>query len=214
MKIYDVFEIIQKRLTKKLARAHQAFLKENTIKKTQNCTNKGRNLAGALYHCKINAMGEHEHGASQCWEEKACLCPLFELKYSLEQLDRQFQKMSLEELSIRWPSIGELIRIQGLLKQVDEIKDHGEDPTRSLHSEKPDHLPAPSPEEVGESGPGVSTNDQHGPGDQPSSQSSVTKSSRWDDPGRASLDEGVRERMPLADMAGPGDRTDSNRKAV
>src|SRR4051812_47612320 len=108
MKILDVFEILQKRLTKKLARAFQAFVKENTSKKTLNCVNKGRNLAGSLYHCKINAMGSHEHGASQCWDEKASLCPYFELKNSVEKLEHQFQNMSVEELGIRWPSIGEL----------------------------------------------------------------------------------------------------------
>jgi hypothetical protein len=198
MKIQEVFETLQKRLTKKLARARLAFLKENTIKKTHNCVNKGRNLAGEIYHCKINALGSHELGASQCWDEKACLCPYFELKYSLEQLDRQFQKMDLEELGVRWPSIGELIRVQDLLKQVDEIKNHGQDIQRSLHSEKPDHLQAPSTEKTGGSESGVSGIDQHGLSGISTSENSIPESSGRDDQGCSDLDETVRERMPLA----------------
>lgn len=213
MKIYDIFEIIQKRLTKKLARARQAFLKENTIKKTQNCVNKGRNLAGVLYHCKINAMGEHEHGASQCWDEKACLCPLFELKYGLEQLDHQFQNMGLEELSIRWPSIGELIRIQDLLSQADEIK-HGQDTPRPLHSEKSGHLPASTSEEAGEPGSGVPSIDQHGPGDQSPPSGGVSESGGRDNSGSAELDETSRKRLPLVSLPGPGNRTDSDREKI
>jgi hypothetical protein len=214
MKIYDVFEIIQKRLTKKLARARQAFLKENTLKKTQNCVNKGRNLSGAIHHCKINAMGNDELGASQCWDEKACLCPLFEYKYTPEQLDRQFQGMNLNELKLRWPSIGELIRVQDLLKQADEIKSHGQDPSRSVHTEKSDHLPASTTKEAGEPGSGVSGIDQPGPGDSPTTPDSIQDFGGRDDQSGASVGQAVRSFLPVADVAGPRDRRDSDRKAV
>jgi hypothetical protein len=132
----ELLSKVRIRLARKVRQAQQAFINEFVSKKTANCTHKGRQLSDRNYHCKINAMGAHELGASQCWDEKAALCPLFELKRSSEQITRDFRNMSPRELAIRWPAIGELMRMEAWLNQIQEPPAH-EPSLRPRHSNRP-----------------------------------------------------------------------------
>lgn len=120
MNIQELLILIRKRLKRKLRKAEESFINENSIKKSSNCVNRGRSLGDHLSHCKINALGSHESGASQCWNEKASICPYFERKKDDSQLRSTFRKMDLRELEIRWPSIGELLLMESLLSRTDE----------------------------------------------------------------------------------------------
>lgn len=122
MNLQELREWVKRRLSRKAKQAESAFISEFTIKSTTNCSNHGIQLGNGTFHCKVNALGLHEHGASQCWNNKARICPLFELKRGVEELKRDFRKMSPNELSIRWPSIGELLRFDHVLSLVEESK--------------------------------------------------------------------------------------------
>lgn len=201
MKMQEVLRLVQDRLNRKLARARQAYLRENFLKITTNCLNRGRQLSGESYHCKINAMGTHELGASQCWNEKASICPCFELKKSPEELERQFENMSVEELKLRWPSIGELIRIRDWLNQVDLIHENVD----SVPQGGFNRLSATSSEGTSVPGSGVSTHVQSGSGDF-GSETENSGENRGDDTGGAKVDTGSRAQLSVAFVARSGDR--------
>jgi hypothetical protein len=124
MNILELREWVKRRLSRKARQAEKAYVSEFTIKRTTNCLNHGIQLGESTFHCKINALGLHEQGASQCWNNKAQVCPVFELLRDVETLKRDFRKMQPNELAIRWPSLGELIRFDHMLSLV-EAEDHG-----------------------------------------------------------------------------------------
>lgn len=123
MKISELREWVARRLSRKARQAEKAYVSEFTVKSTTNCLNHGIQLSEGTFHCKINAMGLHEQGASQCWNEKARVCPVFELLRDVETLKRDFRRMRPNELAIRWPSLGELIRFEHMLSLV-EVEGH------------------------------------------------------------------------------------------
>jgi hypothetical protein len=132
MNLQELRKWVKRRLSRKAKQAERAFISEFTVKSTTNCINQGIRLGDGIWHCKINAMGLHEQGASQCWNNKARVCPLFELLRDVETLRRDFRNMSPNELSIRWPSLGELIRFDHVLSLV-------EDPQVETYVEPPLH---------------------------------------------------------------------------
>ena len=103
MRLQELKVLIQNRLSRKARQAERAYVSEFTVKSTVNCSNHGIQLADGIWHCRINAMGLHEQGASQCWNNKARICPVFELLRDVDTLRRDFRKMSPNELAIRWP---------------------------------------------------------------------------------------------------------------
>ena len=122
MNLQELKDWVKRRLTRKAKQAERAYVSEFTVKSTTNCLNHGIQLGDSVWHCKINAMGLHEQGASQCWNNKARVCPLFELLRDVDTLKRDFRRMSPNELSIRWPSLGELIRFDHVLSLVGETE--------------------------------------------------------------------------------------------
>lgn len=131
MKPDELLAEIQSRLQKKFRQAEEGYLNQHQIKVTLNCLHHGRSLNDKLSVCKIQAMGDYEGderaGAHCCWNEKAAICPLFKLKFEADKLRQDFRRMSLEERSVRWPSLGELLRVERLVKQLDGLEDdhHG-----------------------------------------------------------------------------------------
>lgn len=121
MTAFELLALVRARISKKLKQAERGYINQNTTKETLNCRHHGRRLSEKTRHCKIGAMGDHEMGASQCWEEKARLCPLFELKASPESLSRIFRSMDQEEISIRYPAIGELFRVESWISSLDDL---------------------------------------------------------------------------------------------
>lgn len=123
---------IQERLRRKIRQAEEGYLNHHTVKVTLNCVHKGRNLSDKISVCKIQAMGEYEGderaGAHCCWNEKASVCPLFQLRQNVEEIRRDFRRMSAEEKAVRWPSLGELLRIEKLVEKLDGLEEdnHGE----------------------------------------------------------------------------------------
>lgn len=132
MKPDELLTEIRIRLQRKYLQAEQGYLNHHTVKVTLNCLHHGRNLNDKLHVCKIQAMGDYEGderaGAHCCWNEKAAICPLFKLKQENEKIRQDFRRMSAEERSVRWPALGELIRIERLVRQLDGLEDtnHGE----------------------------------------------------------------------------------------
>jgi hypothetical protein len=130
--VRELLVMTRRRLFRKAKQAEQAYINEYSVKVTLNCVNHGRKLSDGCFHCKINAMGLYEERASQCWNQKASICPVFERKRDIEELRRDFRKISPNELAIRWPSLGELIRFEALLSQLDELRvDANEEETQS-----------------------------------------------------------------------------------
>lgn len=123
----DLLTWVRRRLVKKFRQAESAYIHQFLLKQTHNCKHSGRKLSDKNYHCKINALGTDEVGATQCWDEKAGLCPLFVLKRSPDELRAVFRRMDTEELSLRWPALGELIRVEALVRQLDGLNTREED---------------------------------------------------------------------------------------
>jgi hypothetical protein len=143
MNLQELKEWVKKRLSRKARQAERAYINEFTVKSTTNCLNHGIQLGDGIWHCKINAMGLHEQGASQCWNQKARLCPLFELLRDVEVLKRDFRNMGPNELAIRWPSLGELIRFDYMVSLVAEsgVECHEENARSEVH-QSGDQLPS------------------------------------------------------------------------
>lgn len=213
MNLQELKEWVKRRLTRKAKQAERAYVSEFTVKSTTNCLNHGIQLGEGTWHCKINAMGLHEQGASQCWHNKARVCPVFELLRDVERLRRDFREMSPNELSIRWPSLGELIRFDHVLSLVGEpqVDTHVES---SLH-QPGDQLPSSGDEEGigfddgdvrGEHIPGCgdsTSSDQTGidEGGESNSRSSISGASH--SPG-----------LSMAVVPKSGDRSGADREAI
>jgi hypothetical protein len=84
---------------------------------------------------EFEGPGDNNTGASCCWNEKAGICPLFVARQSKKTLEAEFDRMPVSELVIRWPSIGELIKIEAL---VQSLEDEEED-------DDPEHVREPEP---------------------------------------------------------------------
>jgi hypothetical protein len=146
MNVHELKEWVSRRLSRKARQAEKAYIAEFTVKSTVNCLNHGIQLGENTWHCKINALGLHEQGASQCWNGKARVCPVFELIRDVEILKRDFRKMRPNELAIRWPSLGELIRFEHMLSLV-EVESHEKTTQSPMHPGGNDQLPASEDEE-------------------------------------------------------------------
>jgi hypothetical protein len=213
MNLQELKEWIKRRLTRKARQAERAFISEFTVKCTTNCLNHGIQLGDGVWHCKINAMGLHEQGASQCWNHKARVCPLFELSRDVETLKSDFRRIGPNELSIRWPSLGELIRFDHVLSLVEEskVETHVES---SLH-QSGNQLPSSGDEE----GTGFDDGDVRGEhisgrGDStPSNQTGINSGGESDS--RSSISgASYSQGLPLAIMGGSRDRSGADREAV
>lgn len=130
MNSLELVQAVRRRLLKKFQAAERAYVNQFIAKATLNCKHHGRKLAEKIHHCKINAMGDYQgdgqRGASCCWDEKAALCPLFELKRTLSQLKVEFKDMFPEERSLRWPALGELIWVEFLLRNLGVSRNGGD----------------------------------------------------------------------------------------
>jgi hypothetical protein len=214
--IHEFLGVVRSRLDRKFRKAEQAFIAERTLKKTDNCHNRGRHLDSHISHCKINAMGGHESGASQCWDEKARLCPYFELRQSVSKTKDDFRSMEITELSIRWPSLGELIRIEHLILQLDEIKGNsGETSSESpVSSERRDFLSDSVPARSdSSSGSLFGVIELPGSGHAPASGGG-SEEDRRSDAGRPGSGPEDDQGMSLANLRRSRDRSDADRAAI
>jgi hypothetical protein len=122
----ELLAAVRLRIQRKFSQAERAYVLQKTTKTTKNCQHQGRSLGDKIHACKILAMGEFEgderKGANCCWDEKAVFCPLFTLKREREQVRLDFKRMSPKERAIRWPSLGELLRTEALIRQLDDLK--------------------------------------------------------------------------------------------
>ena len=108
-------------------KAEQAYVRQKTVKCTVNCIFSGRGLAEKIHICKINAQGNDEITASQCWDEKARTCTLFELVKQPENLKKEFRSLSLQDISLRWPSIGELLWVKSNIQKLMSKENENDD---------------------------------------------------------------------------------------
>jgi hypothetical protein len=102
---------LRARVQRKRQRSREAYVRQLTAKIPGNCKHSAEIRGSGLHECRIRAMGENEESASRCWEGKAAACPLFSLRRSRERLEEDFDAMDLSVLSLRWPSLGETMRI-------------------------------------------------------------------------------------------------------
>jgi len=213
MNLQELREWVKRRLARKARQAEQAYISEFTVKSTQNCLNHGTQLGESTWHCKINAMGLHEQGASQCWNQKARVCPLFELARDKETLRRDFRKMSPNQLAIRWPSLGELIRFDHVLSLVEipEAEGHAEAAESRVRLRGDVQLP-PQEDETGAGPSNGDVRGEHCPGrsDSSSSDSSSVDTSGESDSGSSEHGAGHPPGLSLATFSGPRDRSGSN----
>jgi hypothetical protein len=216
MNLHELREWVKRRLSRKARQAEGAYVSEFTIKSTTNCLNHGIQLSENIWHCKINALGLHEQGASQCWNNKARVCPLFELSRDVETLKRDFRKIRPNELAIRWPSLGELIRFDHMLSLVDEPEDSNyEETTQSaMHSSGNDQLSSGETEGVGPTDEDVRGEYGSRCSDLPPTNQEGIDPSGQSDSGSSKFDSGNSERLSLAALGGPGDRSGADRAAV
>jgi hypothetical protein len=206
MTLQELREWVQRRLSRKARQAERAYVAEFTVKSTTNCLNHGIQLGESIWHCKINAMGLHEQGASQCWNNKARVCPLFELLRDVETLKRDFRQIRPNELSIRWPSLGELIRFDHVLSLVEDsqVETHVESP---LH--QPENPLSSSRDEAGTgSGDGDVRGEQFsGCSDSSSSHPTGIDAGGESDPRSSISGASYPARLPLATLGRSGDRS-------
>jgi hypothetical protein len=118
----EIKKQVEQRLERKLKKAESAFVREKTSTKAENCFYGGRLLTGNIRNCKLKCQGASEFCALQCWDEKARDCNSFRLKIPAEKIREQFRSFLKEEVSIRWPSIGELSWVLEQIKLL-ELKE-------------------------------------------------------------------------------------------
>lgn len=109
---------VQNRLSKKKRRAEQAYINAKRRKVTRNCKHCGDLLGQKVWECQIQAMGTNAFDASICTDLKARYCTEFELPRTLDQFRDEFRQMTPVQLSLRWPAVGELIRVEQLLSSI------------------------------------------------------------------------------------------------
>lgn len=113
--------IVEKKVSRKLRIFEDSYVKEHTAKKTQNCLHHGRCLSKGLHVCKILSQGANESESLLCHDEKASRCEDFQLKIPVEKLRDQYLRIvKSEEISVRYPSVGELLWV---LKKIQEIEE-------------------------------------------------------------------------------------------
>lgn len=122
--LQKALELIRKRLRDKRLRAEDAYVNSKKQKITENCKNCGPQLGDQLWGCKILAMGKNGLEASMCHNNKAAFCPLFETPKTQIQFREEFQLMPPDQLAIRWPAVGELIRVEQLLSSITQESGH------------------------------------------------------------------------------------------
>jgi hypothetical protein len=216
MNIQELREWVKRRLTRKAKQAERAFISEFTVKSTTNCLNHGIQLGENIWNCKIGAMGLHENGASQCWNNKARVCPLFELKRDVEKLKSDFRKMNPNELAIRWPSIGELIRFDCMLSMVDEFGDENhEENARSEVHQSGDQLLS-SEDETGIGSDDEDVRRERGPGHSDSTSSNQAGiDTNWvPDPRGSIFGSSDSTGLSMAALAESRDRRSSDRETL
>lgn len=119
-RLQQALELVRKRLRDKRSRAEDAYVNSKRTKTTKNCTHCGPNLGDQYWGCKLMAIGENSIEAARCYDQKASYCPLFALPKPLQEFRQDFQNLAEEELRIRWPAIGELVRVEQLLHSLVE----------------------------------------------------------------------------------------------
>jgi hypothetical protein len=213
MTLQGLKEWVKRRLSRKAKQAERSYISEFTVKCTTNCLNHGIQLSEGIWHCRINAMGLHEKGASQCWNNKASVCPLFELKRDVEVLKSDFRKMRPNELAIRWPSLGELIRFDYMLSLVEEpeVETHVES---QLHQSGNQLSPSEDAPRASSFDGNVYREYGSGHGNETSeNSSSVYKGGKSDERGSES-NPGNPARLPLAALEGSRDGKGADRTKV
>jgi hypothetical protein len=213
MNLQELREWVKRRLSRKARQAESAYVSEFTVKSTTNCLNHGIQLGDGIWHCKINAMGLHEQGASQCWNNKARVCPLFELLRDVETLRRDFRSMRPNELSIRWPSLGELIRFDHVLSLVEEskVETHVESPLYQSGNQL-----SSSGDETGIGFVDGDVRGEHGSGrgnSTPSNQTGIDASGESDQ-GSSEFGAGNPSGLSMAIMGRSRDGDNSNRETI
>jgi len=109
---------VEQRLENKLWRAEGAYIKALSAKSPKNCKNCKVRLSDREFSCLIACQGVDAQSAGICFEEKARGCEDFQLRKSIEVLRKQFRSFSMEEISLRWPQIGELLWLQKRIKEL------------------------------------------------------------------------------------------------
>jgi hypothetical protein len=127
MTLAELLVKIHERINQKVQRAYRGYLNQNMVQVTSNCLHKGRTLSKEISVCKELALGDFEgdvrNGAHCCWDEKARICPLFSLKKNPQELKSDFNSMAMEEFLVRWPSIGELLRVEKWIREAPNVKE-------------------------------------------------------------------------------------------
>jgi hypothetical protein len=210
MNLQALKEWVKRRLNRKARQAERAYVSEFTVKCTTNCLNHGIQLGENIWHCRINALGLHEKGASQCWNQKARICPLFELLRDVETLRSDFRKMQPNELAIRWPSLGELLRFDYMLSLIDGPEKYEETLESSVYKSGDELQSSEDEERVGPSGRDVQLQYVPGHSHSTSAKQASIDASRESDSGGSELGTGHEERLSLApvDRSGDGDHSD------
>ncbi len=110
-----LIQLTTERLAKKTRRAEEAYVRQYTVPLTGNCRHHGPALGDRIHACKLQCQGANEHEAGTCPDRKAATCAEFTPRLGPQQLRDQFRDIPPEELSLRWPAVGE---IRWLLAQV------------------------------------------------------------------------------------------------
>lgn len=111
MGLRELREKLIERARHKKRRAEQAFIKQTQAKLTENCRHAGKRITQGQCVCRVVAMGLNEKDAMSCHDAKAGICGLFEAKQSVDEAKQVFREMDTSELAVRWPSLGETLRI-------------------------------------------------------------------------------------------------------
>lgn len=103
-----LIQLTTERLVKKTRRAEDAYVRQHTAPLTLNCRHRGPALGDRIHACKLQCQGANEQEAATCHDRKAATCAEFTPRLSSQQLRDEFRNIPPEELSLRWPAIGEL----------------------------------------------------------------------------------------------------------
>jgi hypothetical protein len=103
-----LIQLTTERLAKKTRRAEDAYVRQHTAPFTLNCRHRGPALGDRIHACKLQCQGANEQEAGTCHDRKAAACAEFTPRLSSQQLHDEFRHIPPEELSLRWPAIGEL----------------------------------------------------------------------------------------------------------
>lgn len=103
-----LYDRVLSRYRAKFNHAKGAYIRESTSKCADNCKHGGRRLTDELRVCNLFCQGKNEAQAQTCWKEKAQQCISFTPRKTADELADEFSEIPLDQLHLRWPSLGEL----------------------------------------------------------------------------------------------------------